>query len=151
MFYLIEGRRYEALHPRTFDLNVLRDIKKSTGLKMSDLEALMAELARKSTLDDILDDEAALLGFSVLIWAARRSAGELIDMEAACRFDLTTFATELTDEEREVASKARPRDHEPPDPRKARSPRKSPADKRTGRKATAAKRVSTTTSKSRSA
>jgi hypothetical protein len=90
---------------------------------------------------DILDDEASLLAFSVLVWASRRAAGEQITMEAACDFDLfdlSEFNIELTDDERAAADGRKvPGDRAAPDPRKARSRTKSPADKRTGRKATA--------------
>jgi hypothetical protein len=139
VFYIIEGRRYEAMHPKTFSLNVLRDIKSATGLAPSELGVLVERLQAQRDLRDILDDEGALLGFSVLIWASRRAVGEQITMEQACDFDLANdFSVELTDAERLVADGRKvPGDRAAPDPRKARSRTKSPADKRTGRKATA--------------
>lgn len=140
MYYVIKGVRYEAMRPKTFGLNVLRDIKKSTGLKPSELGVLFERLKKSRTLEDIIDDEAATLAFSVIIWASRRAAGEQLTMEEACDFDLTTeFDIESTEEERAALLKMAgvPADRAAPDPRKARSRQKSPADKRTGRKAPA--------------
>lgn len=143
MFYVIEGRRYEALQPKTFGLNVLRDIKKSTGLVPSELGVLFEKLRTKRNMVEIIDDEGALLALSVLVWAARRSAGEQITMEQACDFDpFGEFSIELTEEEKLAASRPPTSDRAAPDPRKARSRKKSPADKRTGRKAPA-KRAAT--------
>lgn len=145
MFYVIEGREYPAMTPKTFGLNVLRDIKRATGLKPSELDVLVQQLAKRERLADIIDDEASLLAFSVLVWASRRAAGEHVDMETACDFDMSTFEVRLTDEEREELRRPPTSDHEPPDPRKARSPRKPPAGKRTGRKVPAVKAGRSTT------
>ena len=129
MYYLIQGRRYDPAKLAELDLNTLREMKSHTGLTVGELATLLDEhLSKGATMAEILSDDAALLAFSVLVWMSKRAASEQVTMEEACRFSpMTEFQV--------VQEPGDPQLAEAPDPRSARSPRKSPADRLTGRKA----------------
>ena len=94
MRFRIKGREYEAddalTRPR---LNDLIAIHKATGM---DAEEVMASLS--SIRLDALMSSSNLLALGVMVWLARRRAGENLTLEQACDFDLQDEFEVIQDE-----------------------------------------------------
>lgn len=133
MKIVISGREYRAISSDEATLADLLALKSATGLSQRDLRAL-GEIAEG-------DDDNAILLTGILVWFARRRAGERLTLEEAC--DVPLAEIEFVEE---------PGDEKPasPDPHQAAglevsgpaaTPRPRPADRQPKKKAS--KRAST--------
>lgn len=91
MKFVISGKEYSAEAVANVSMNDLRLMRKETGLTIGQYQELLNVLSTKDSMNDIFEDEGALLAFSVTIWLSRRAAGEKVTLEEACDFPLTDF------------------------------------------------------------
>lgn len=122
--FVIRGKRYPVSNVFDLDLNDLRNLKRETGVTIGEFRQLAGALYGRS-IQDILMDESALMAMSIVIWASRRRAGEIVTLEQACDFSLVSsdFSV-IHDADDDVDGEPT---EEPEDPRSARRLETSPA------------------------
>ena len=107
--WVIQGTRYEPTNVSGIGLIELKDIKAQTGLTPRRLEECYRDLvevgdegAAFANLADLLGSDDHLDMFTVMIWLARRRAGESLTIREAADFPMDEFLIEGADEEPEV-------------------------------------------------
>lgn len=102
----IEGNEYRLSALEDMGLLDLLKIKQQTGKTLEDIKAAgdrMRELGADAG-DAVLSDEDLLIAFGIMVWVARRKAGEDITFEQAVDvpFRNLEFIAELGDESPEA-------------------------------------------------
>lgn len=106
MHVVVAGTEYAFDALNKASLLDLIELKKQTGLTAGDLEKLVGKLEEQKEDPDFnfIDDEGNLLVLAVLIWLARRRAGERslkFEDSADVPLDEIAFVADDTDEEPE--------------------------------------------------
>lgn len=104
MHVVVAGTEYAFDALNKASLLDLIELKKQTGLTAGDLESLVGKLEEQKDDPDFsfIDDEGNLLVLAVLIWLARRRAGERslkFEDSADVPLDEISFVADGTDEE----------------------------------------------------
>lgn len=100
MKLVISGVEYPMASIGKATLLDVMELKKSTGMGISDVETHLKRVADLPG-DELLNDSEAMVALGALIWLTRRRAGEQLSLEAACDFPLDEleFVAEPGDEE----------------------------------------------------
>lgn len=86
MLFIIQDREYAADSIQDASITDMLLIKRQTGFSMDAVQAALEDLAEKPITEL---DEAGLVALAVMIWIARRKAGERdISIEQAADFPL---------------------------------------------------------------
>lgn len=111
--WVISGTRYEPQNVSGIGLIELKEIKRQTGLTPRRLEECYRDLvelgdegAAFSDLADMLGSDDHLDMFTVMIWLARRRAGESLTIREAADFPMDEFLIEGADDEPELPVEA---------------------------------------------
>lgn len=107
MYVVVAGTKYEFNALNKASLLDLIELKKQTGLTTGALEQLVTKLeqAKDDPEFSFIDDEGNLIALAVMIWLARRRAGErALKFEESADVPLheITFVAEEGDEEDDV-------------------------------------------------
>lgn len=125
---VIRGKSYPSSNVIDLSLNDLRNLKAETGVTVGEFRNLAKGL-HGLTLDQVMEDDGALLAMSIIVWASRRRAGERLTLEEACEFSLTDDFEVIPDPDDDAA------EGDAQDPPSARRPKSSPAGPRSGKRA----------------
>jgi hypothetical protein len=114
MIFIIEGKEYDVDQGMAkVTLQTLFELKAKHGISAKDLQGMAGYLQKFNGKDpaELLDDKVALRGLMVVIWLARKHAGEKLSMEEANSFPMDQF---LIKPEEPVADDD-PKEATPPD------------------------------------
>lgn len=101
MIFVIEGKEYDVEQGLAkVTLNTLFELKAKHGISAKDLQIMAQYLSKFNgkPAEELLDDKMAIRSLMVIIWLARKHAGERITLEQACEFDMTEFYIKAEDE-----------------------------------------------------
>jgi hypothetical protein len=100
---MIDGKEYDTIHSmQKPSLSILKEMLVKTGMGMKTL-AERADKLNGITPIDILDDAEHLETLMVLVWLARRVAGEVLTLEEANDFPLDSMLRVVDDKPEEEA------------------------------------------------
>lgn len=112
MKFKIDEKEYDAeAGIAKVTLTTLYELKLRHGIGMQTLMEMLQKFEKFQTPMEILEDKHAFQAFRVLIWLARKHAGEKLSLDEANEFPLDTLEI-IMPEEDEVA----------PDPKAAGAP-----------------------------
>lgn len=100
MKFRIADKEYNARDAvEQISLQTLVDLKRSSGIGIKSLVESTKKFGQYKDPLDLLDNLESLDAFRVLIWLARRHAGEKLTLEQANSFPLNEFALIVDDDE----------------------------------------------------
>ena len=102
MIFVIEGTEYDVnMGLAKVSLHTLFELKVKHGISAKDLQGMARYLEKfnGAPATDLMDDKVALRAMMVVIWLARRYAGEKLSMEEANSFAMDSFFIKASDEE----------------------------------------------------
>lgn len=99
MKFLIGDKQYDAEEGLSkVSLATLYELKVKTGIGMKTLAGMAQKLGTYTDPMDLLEDKDSFRALMIVIWLARRHAGEHLSLEESSSFPLDEFR--LVDEER---------------------------------------------------
>lgn len=115
MKFLIEGREYDAeAGVQKVTLATLYELKVRHGIGMKGIMAAAKKISEFTDPMDLLEDKEAFQAFRVIIWLARKHAGEKnISLDDATSFPLDTLMLIVEEEDEDEADPKAPADSVP--------------------------------------
>lgn len=118
MKFMIGDKEYDAEEGLSkVSLHTLYELKVKTGIGMKTLAQMAQRLGQFDDPMDVLDDKDAFRALMIVVWLARRYAGEHLSLEESSSFPLEDFKLVVEDEpEGEEDPKAPPASDPAADP-----------------------------------
>lgn len=108
MMFSIDGKEYDALMGLAkVSLNTLYELKTKTGIGMQTLMGMAKKMQAFKDPNEILEDKDAFQAFRIIIWLARKHAGEDLSIAQANDFPITDLLL-IGEPEDEEAPKVTP-------------------------------------------
>lgn len=100
MKFMIEDKEYNAEEGVSkVTLSTLYELKVKTGIGMKTLAEMVQRFDQITDPLDLLENKDSFKAFMIVIWLARRHAGERLSLEEASGFPLDTFRIVMEDDD----------------------------------------------------